>query len=124
MAELAGLTVLNAHQLIYDSGSLGLRTLCCKADIPLPQLVAVRAAIDVSREMEHDGRDHDRERYSRRMIERIMTQYDDLGVEFEFDDLDCLLTKMNQLPGDLSMTPTRLKVSLAPAIWRNFHEKH
>ena len=124
MAELAGLTVLNAHQLIYDSGSLGLRTLCCKADIPLPQLVAVRAAIDVSRKMEHDGRDHDRERYSRRMIERIMTQYDDLGVEFEFDDLDCLLTKMNQLPGDLSMTPTRLKVSLAPAIWRNFHEKH
>ena len=67
----------------------------------MPQLVAVRAAIDVSRELEYDGREHDRERYSRRMIERIMTQYDDLGVEFESDDLNYLLTKMSQLPGDI-----------------------
>ena len=92
---------MNAQQLIHDSGSLGLRTLCCKADIPLSQLVAVRAAIDVSRELEYDGREHDRERYSRRMIERIMTQYDDLGVEFESDDLNYLLTKMSQLPSDI-----------------------
>jgi len=62
---------------------------------------AVRAAIDVSRELEYDGREHDRERYSRRMIERIMTQYDDLGVEFESDDLNYLLTKMSQLPSDI-----------------------
>lgn len=101
MAELAGVALLNAHQLIYDSGSLGLRTLCRKAGIPLPQLIAVRAAIDVSREMEYDGRENDRERYSRRMIERIMTQYDDLGVEFESDDLNYLLTKMSQLPSDI-----------------------
>ena len=101
IAELAGVSLMNAQQLIHDSGSLGLRTLCRKADIPLPQLVAVRAAIDVSRELEYDGREHDRERYSRRMIERIMTQYDDLGVEFESDDLNYLLTKMSQLPSDI-----------------------
>ncbi|MBC8338104.1 MAG: DUF2336 domain-containing protein [Rhodospirillales bacterium] len=101
IAELAGVSLMNARQLIYDSGTLGLRTLCRKAEIPLPQLVAVRAAIDVSMEMEYDGREHDRERYSRRMIERIMTQYDDLGVEFESSDLNYLLTKMNQLPSDV-----------------------
>jgi uncharacterized protein (DUF2336 family) len=101
MAELAGVALLNARQLIYDSGSLGLRTLCRKADIPLPQVDAVRAAIEVSWDMEYDGLEHDRERYSRCMIERIMTQYDDLGVEFESCDLNYLLTKMSQLPGDI-----------------------
>ncbi len=101
MAELADVSLMNARTLIYDSGGLGLRTLCRQANIPVAQLVAVRAAIDVSREMEYDGREHDRERYSRRMIERIMTQYDDLGVEFESDDLNYLLTKMSELPSDI-----------------------
>jgi len=101
MAEMADVSLMNARTLIYDSGNLGLRTLCRQADIPLGQLVAVRAAIDVSLEMDYDGREHDRERYSRRMIERIMTQYDDLGVEFESDDLNYLLTKMSELPGGI-----------------------
>ena len=101
MAELAGVSLTNARQLIHDSGSLGLRTICRQAKIPVQQLVAVRAAIDVSEEMEYDGREHDRERYSRRMIERIMTQYDDLGVEFESSDLNYLLTKMSELPSDI-----------------------
>lgn len=101
MAELADVSLMNARALIYDSGMLGLRTLCRQANIPVAQLVAVRAAIDVSREMEYDGREYDRERYARRMIERIMTQYDDLGVEFESDDLNYLLTKMSELPSDI-----------------------
>ncbi len=101
LAERAGVSLANARQLIHDSGSLGLRTICRQAKIPVQQLVAVRAAIDVSEEMEYDGREHDRERYSRRMIERIMTQYDDLGVEFESSDLNYLLTKMSELPSDI-----------------------
>ena len=44
--------------------------------------------------------EYDRERYSRRMIERILTQYGDLGVEFESDDLEYLLAKMAQLADD------------------------
>ena len=104
MAELAKVPLMNARSLIYDSGLLGLRTLCRKANIPVPQLIAVRAAIEVSLKIDYDGREHDRERYSRRMIERIMTQYDDLGVEFESADLNYLLTKMNQLPSDIGET--------------------
>ena len=100
IATLAGVSLSNTRTLIHDSGSLGLRTICRKAKIPLPQFVAVRAAIDLLKEMDYDGRDNDRERYSRRMIERLMTQYDDLGVEFETDDLNYLLTKMNELPSD------------------------
>jgi hypothetical protein len=37
-----------------------------------------------------DGGDHDRERFRARVIERILTQYEDLGP----DDVDYLLDKL------------------------------
>lgn len=70
------------------------------SDEDLIEIVRSQAAIDVARETEYDGGDRDRERYSRRMIERILTQYGDLGVDFDSDDLEYLLTKMDQLPPD------------------------
>ena len=87
MATRAGVTLDNARRLIHDRGPLGLRAIFDKARLPPAQFMAVRAALDVSRETQMDGGENDRERYARRMIERIMTQYDDLGVEFESSDL-------------------------------------
>lgn len=101
MAVLGGVTLDNARRLIHDRGPLGLRAVFDKAHLPSAQYMAVRAALDVSRETEMDGGENDRERYARRMIERIMTQYDDLGVEFESSDLEYLLTKMDELPPDV-----------------------
>ncbi|PIW26998.1 MAG: hypothetical protein COW30_12150 [Rhodospirillales bacterium CG15_BIG_FIL_POST_REV_8_21_14_020_66_15] len=101
MATLGGVTLENARRLIHDRGPLGLRAIFDKAKLPPAQFMAVRAALDVSRETEMDGGENDRERYARRMIERIMTQYDDLGVEFESSDLEYLLTKMDELPPDV-----------------------
>ena len=100
MAELAGIPVDNARELIHDGGQLGLKAVFDKAKLPRNHYPAVRAAIDVARETQYDGGEKDRERYSRRMIERILTQYGDLGVDFEADDLEYLLTKMNSLPID------------------------
>ena len=101
MAVQAGVTLENARRLIHDRGPLGLRAVFDKAGLPPAQFMAVRAALDVSRETQMDGGENDRERYARRMIERIMTQYDDLGVEFESSDLEYLLTKMDELPADV-----------------------
>ena len=39
-----------------------------------------------------------RRRYSRRIIERLLTQYESLGVAFDHDDLEYLLARVNQLP--------------------------
>jgi len=100
MAQLTGVPLVNVRQLIHDTGRLGLRGVWQRAGLPETHFMAVRAAIDVARETEYDGGENDRERYSRRMIERILTQYGDLGVEFESDDLEYLLTKMSQLPAD------------------------
>ena len=104
-AELARLPVVNVRSLIHDSGALGLRAAFDKAGQPASHFPAVRAAIDVARETDYDGGENDRERYPRRMIERILTQYGDLGVEFDSEDLEYLLTKMGQLPPDTLIAP-------------------
>ena len=100
MSVLAKVPLPNTRELIHDVGRLGLRAIFEKANLPRSFFPAVRAAMDVAAETAYDGGEQDRERYARRMIERILTQYGDLGVQFDADDLDYLLAKMNALPID------------------------
>jgi len=100
LAERVGISLANARLVIHDAGPLGLKAAFKGGGLPDIYLPAARAAIDVAREMEYDGGENDRERYSRRMIERILTQYGDLGVDFESEDLEYLLKKMGDLPAD------------------------
>lgn len=98
LAELAGISLASSRVLIHDKGQFGFQSLFNKAKLPASYFPAVRAAVDVSRETAYDGGEQDRERYMRRMIERVLTQYGDLGVFMEADDLDYLLKKMDNLP--------------------------
>ncbi len=102
LARLADVPIENARRLIHESGSRGFTAIFQKAGLPQAFFHAMRATVDVSRDMQYDGEARDRERFSRRMIERILTQYGDLGVEFETDDLEYLLGKMSQLPSAVS----------------------
>ncbi len=98
VAALAGIPVGNARVLIHDPGHRGLVTVWAKAKLPESYLPAVKAALDVVAQTELDGLELDPERYSRRIIERVLTQYETLGVEFNDDDLEYLLAKVHQLP--------------------------
>lgn len=97
LAVKTGLPVINTRQLIHDSGKLGLKGIFEKASLPESLYPAARAALAVAREMDYDGGANDLERYQRRMIERVLTQYGDLGVDLDGNDLEYLLSKMNQL---------------------------
>ena len=98
VSQLAGTPAINVRQLVNDSGPLGLTAIYEKAGLPEAHLPVVRAAIDINEETEYDGGENDRERYQRRMIERILSQYGEMGIAFESDDLEYLLAKMSELP--------------------------
>jgi uncharacterized protein (DUF2336 family) len=99
MAELVGIPRLNASILIHDSGDLGFKALFEKAKLPAELYAAFRCALDVAEENVFDGGDLDRERYGRRMIERILTRYEQEGVAFDSNDLEYLLAKLDQIQG-------------------------
>lgn len=98
VAALVGIPVKNASQLINDAGEHGLAAICEQAGLPAASLPAVRAAVEVSHETSYDGADDDRARYVRQMIERVLTQWGDLGVSLDDDDLHYLLGKMAIMP--------------------------
>jgi len=104
LGVLAKIPLINARTLIHDPGHLGLKRLWSSAKLPEEQFPAAVAAIDASKELEYDGEKNDRDRYSRRLIELVLTQYDELDVEFESDDLEYLLAKLNTLPSSLNPT--------------------
>ena len=93
IATLANVPVVNARILIHDAGRLGLKSLYTKSGLPARLMPAVRIAIDVVRDTPMDGGMHDRERYRARVIERILTQYEDFGA----DDLNYLLERLGDV---------------------------
>lgn len=93
LAQLGRIPVVNARMLIHDAGQLGLKSLSERAGIPAKLYPAIRIAVDVARETEFDGGDHDLERHRRRMLERILTQVEEMAGE----DLDYLLNKLSDL---------------------------
>lgn len=93
LAVLAKTPIVNARTLIHDPGPLGLRSIYLRAGLPEKLYPAFRAAVDVAHETDYDGGERDRERYVSRMIERILTQCENVG----FDNLEFLLRKLKQL---------------------------
>jgi uncharacterized protein (DUF2336 family) len=98
IAELTGIPVGNVRALIHDPGGNGLKVVWSKTGLPQTLYPAIRAAVMVSTQTDFDGRDQDAERYSRRIVERILTQYESFGVEFDDDDLEYLLGRVSKLP--------------------------
>ena len=93
MAELAGTSAEKASILIHDAGKLGLRALYQRCSFPDALYPAFRVAIDVLNETRLDGEQRDHERFTRRVIERVLTQYQDLDAS----DLEYLLGKLRKL---------------------------
>ena len=92
MATLAGVPIGNARILIHDAGPAGLTSLYETSGLPARMFPAVRAAVDVLREVQFDGGARDHERYRSRVIARILTQFE----EFPAEDLDYMLEKLGE----------------------------
>jgi uncharacterized protein (DUF2336 family) len=92
MATLADVPIANARILIHDAGPAGLTSLYETSSLPPRMFPAVRAAVDVLREVQFDGGARDHERYRSRVIARILTQFE----EFPDEDLDYMLEKLGE----------------------------
>ena len=104
LASLAVIPVRNARMLIHEVSGAGLRALWAKGHLPETMLPAIRAAVAVVDQTEFDLGGDGAERYSRRILERVLTQYETFGVEFEVEDLEYLLARVSQLPAAFSAT--------------------
>src|SRR3546814_13476093 len=87
----------NARKLIHEGGDLGLRSLYEKAKMPERLFSAVRAAVQILAEETYDGGRNDRERFAARIIERLLTQFEDPDSKMTQDDIDYLMNKLRQL---------------------------
>ncbi len=103
VARRAGVSALNARTLIHDEGKLGLTSLYKRALLPDALLPAVKMAIEVAEETGYDGQENDRERFTKRMIERVLTQFEDLDIGS--DNLEYLLAKLNGFAASETMAP-------------------
>jgi len=97
LARMANVPLKNARTLIHDDGGLGLRSIYQKAKMPERLLNAVTAAVGILDEEDYDGGRNDRERFSSRIIERLLTQFEDPSSTMTKDDIDYLMAKLNQL---------------------------
>ncbi|PHS27331.1 MAG: hypothetical protein COA85_05190 [Robiginitomaculum sp.] len=91
LAELAAIPHQRAWLMIHDAGTLGLRAIYERAGMPQRLYAAFRAGIDIYHDMDYDGGSQDRERFSKRMMERVLTQFQALPRE----ELDYLLDKLD-----------------------------
>jgi len=97
LARLANVPLKNTRKLIHEGGELGLTSLYEKAKMPERMFSAVRAAIQILEEEDYDGGRNDRERFVSRIIERLLTQFEDPASKMTQDDIDYLMNKLNQL---------------------------
>ncbi len=101
VAVLAKMPLISARVLIHDEGADGLKSILKKARVPPPLFPAFRAAVEVSNETEYDGLDNDRERFRRRMIERILTNFEDPKSRMGQENIDYLFDKLQQIDPEM-----------------------
>ncbi len=97
LARLANLPLQNARILIHDHGGLGLESVYLKADLPKRLYPAFRAGIELSDENDYDGGPNDRSRFIERMLERVLTQFEDSQSRMTQEDIDYLMGKLEQI---------------------------
>ena len=101
VAVLAKVPLISARVQIHDEGNDGLKSILKKARVPQPLYPAFRAAVEVSHETDYDGLDNDRDRFRRRMIERILTNFEDPKSRMGQENIDYLFDKLQQIDPEM-----------------------
>ena len=96
LAKMAGISVLNARRMIHDKGALGFKSLYKRCQLPASLYYAYRFALDVLRETERERIDGDPNASTRRMLELVLTQFEDFVNDESPEDVDFLLNRFGR----------------------------
>jgi uncharacterized protein (DUF2336 family) len=97
ISRLSDVPLVNARILIHDQGRLGFESIYLKANLPKRLFPAFRAGVDLADETDYDGGINDRPRYIERMLERILTQFEDPNSNMNEEDIQYLMGKLEQI---------------------------
>ena len=97
LAMLAEVPLQNTRLLIHDQGKLGLESIYLKANLPKRWYPVFRAGVDLIEETDYDGGPNDRGRFVGKMLERMLTQFEDPDTKFAREDIDYLVDKLEQV---------------------------
>ncbi len=97
LARLAELPLHNARILIHDHGGLGLESIYMKANLPKRLYPAFRAGIELADETDYDGGLNDRQRFIEKLLERVLTQFEDPHSRLAEEDIEYLMGKLEQV---------------------------
>lgn len=103
LARLTGLPPPRVYALIIDGRPGALKALFARAGLPERSHAAFLAALEVWRELDYDGGEGDERRFGRRMIERILTRYQ----QFAPGEVDDLLAMLRRLAADSARAEAR-----------------
>jgi len=98
IAKIVNIPVVNAYQLIHDTGGNGLKRLLEAAKFPKGALPMVSAALDVADEMVSTGGDS-QAMFKQLMIERVLTAVEN---DVDTDNLDYLIGKLKPVDDNSS----------------------
>lgn len=91
LAELSGIPHHKIWMLVHDAGSLGLRKIFEHAELPKGMFLPFQMAVNVYHELDYNGLPGDRERFRKSMVERVLTQFQNIPKQ----DLDYLLDRLD-----------------------------
>ena len=91
LAVLADIPHQRAWLLVHDAGPLGLKAVFERSGLPSRLFNAVRAALEVYHELQDEGEPDDRERFTRMMVQRVLTRHQAMSR----DELSFLLDKLD-----------------------------
>ena len=97
ISKLTNLPLPNVRILIHDKGMLGLEPLYLRAGLPKDLFAAFRAAVSLVVETDYDGGRNDRQRYIERIMQRMLTKFDDPTEQINPDDIEYLMSKLRHL---------------------------
>lgn len=92
----------NTREMIHAGDQKALASIFEKAELPKPLQPAFAAAIEVADDTDYDGGADDQERFRRRMIERIITNFDDPDSAMGDDNIEYLLAQLTQIDAGFS----------------------